>query len=1210
MTTVHLDGQAFEARPGETVLALARRVGLGERVATLCFDPRLPPNGSCFLCIVEVEGVARLLPSCATPVSDGMKVTLRSERVVDARRIALELLLSNHDADCEGPCREGCPAGIDIQGYLKLVAQERFEEAWRLIRKNNPLVAVCGRVCVRRCEEVCRRELLEAPVGINHLKRVASEWVLENPVVDPPGPANGHRVAVVGAGPAGLTAAYFLRKMGTAVTIFESLPQAGGMLRYGIPSYRLPREVLDREIASITDMEVEVRYEVRVGVDVSLAELRGEFDAVFIAAGAPGSKKMRVEGESGPGVHHGIDLLRDLGLGCAPEFAGERIVVVGGGNTALDVARTATRMDAEAVRIVYRRTRKEMPAHEDEVVAAIDEGVEVDFLVAPVRCVHEQGPDGSPAKLVGLECIRMELGEPDSSGRRRPVPVEGSEHVIDCDMVVAAIGQDALLEGLGGDEGLPRLSRWGTFETDPRTGATSMAGVFAAGDDVTGPQAVIDAIGAARKAALAIQRYLEVGELSAPPVEFTSVRFGEVTRESLGEVAEARREPVPMLPLEERKGFAEVERPLPQAAAEREAARCLQCGCAAFEDCDLRRFASEYGADPARFAGDSPRRRVDTRHPWVLIDPNKCILCGRCVRTCAEVLGVSALGLVNRGFDTVVAPALGGSLQEAGCVSCGSCVEACPTGALSFRGMDGGRFPATAGAETVCGFCGVGCAIEAQLHGREVVVRSVRRRSDRTYSDLCARGRFGHTVLGLGAERITTPLVRRDGELRAASFEEAVERTAAGLAAARDSFGAQAVGLTCSPRLPSEDTLAVSLLGREVLGTPNVASLELTLQRSESPPPAGAFGGSTIGPDEVARADVILLVGSDPSNLRPVAALAVRRAVQRGAKLIVLGSGNTPLVESARIWLNARRGAATIALSALAAGIAEVHGWPARDNSEALREGLRQLTPEYLARTVGVAPDKLAAAVELLLTPGAEVAVVADLDDALERSPDLLAALGNLLLLLSHGGGDPGRYLLVAHANAVGARATGLTGEDELRAALGGDRLKAAWLVGEDPLHVEALKHLADGLRFLAVAEHTLTETARQADVVFPLANHLEAGGTFVSASGVARSLRRLMDPPGGRTVADLMAAVGAELGHPSAVAGREELTARLANDFGMRDGERMRPLPPPPDQPPKFTVPSLDVRPSSAPPPSLLVNERRAAGRILSKVGRRGPRI
>jgi len=1206
MVTVYLDGQACEARGDETILALARRMGRGADVPTLCYDPRLPPNGACFVCIVEVEGAPRLLPACATPVRDGMKVALRSERVVRARKTALDLLLSNHDADCEGPCRAGCPAGVDIQGYLKLVAEERFVEAWRLIRERNPLVSVCGRVCVRRCEDVCRRQLFEGPVGINHLKRIAADHVRENPVLDAPGPDNGHRVAVVGAGPAGLTAAYYLRKQGTAVTIFEALPHAGGMLRYGIPSYRLPRAVLDAEVKTITDMGVEIRYGVRIGKDVTIPALKAQgFEAIYLGAGAHTSNKMRVEGEDGPGVLHGIDVLREFELGALPAFEGKRVLVVGGGNTAIDCARTAVRLKAAEVRIVYRRTRAEMPAHSDEIDAAIEEGVQVDLLLAPTRCVR-----AADETLTGLECVRMELGEPDASGRRRPVPIQGSEMVLPADVVIAAIGQGSNLKGLVDGEGLPKASRWGTFEADPHTGATSVPGVFAAGDAVTGPKAVIDAVGAGRKAALAIQRYLDLGEIAAPPVGFASKRFGEVSRETIEvrhDVTAAPREHTPALPPAERTGFREVEFALSQEAAVREAARCLQCGCAAFEECHLRKYADEYGADPTPYLGDSPRRRIDTRHPWITIDPNKCILCNRCVRTCTEILGVSALGLIGRGFETIVAPALRRSLQEAGCVTCGSCVEACPTGTLSFAGIDNGRWRPTAKTLTTCGFCGVGCTVEARLHGQTLTIRS-QQHGDGAFSDLCVRGRFGHAVFG-GAGRLTKPLVRLDGELVPADWDEAIEVAIEGLRDIKRRHGAAALAVTASPRIPCEDAWAAATLAREALGTKNVGSLELLNHRPHPDPLGPVFGAtaSTIDTDDLAQADVVLLVGSDPTELRPVAALAIRRAIARGAKLVAIGSGHTPLTDLANVWLNARRGTSTVVLAAMAADIAAEHGWPVREGAAALQEALALLTPEAFETQAGIPAERLTDAASLLCQAGARVAVVADLDEPLERAPDHLLALGDLLLLLEHANGQrPGLLLLNAHANAVGIRQAGVDGEAALRQAFDLGNVRGAWIVGEDPGNVGALADRTGALQFLVVSDESLTETARQADVVFPLATHLEAGGTFVSASGVAKALPVLAPPAGGKTASDVLLQAARALGwRDGDTPDRAAITAKLAKEKGIVAGQRV----PAPNAEPRFVPPTLAVRASHPVPPTLLAAERRAADRIRTALGRSGPR-
>jgi formate dehydrogenase major subunit len=820
--------------------------------------------------------------------------------------------------------------------------------------------------------------------------------------------------------------------------------------------------------------------------------------------------------------------------------------------------------------------------------------------------------------LTGLECVRMELGEPDASGRRRPVPVKGSETVLPADVVIAAIGQGSNLKGLVDGDGLPKANRWGTFEADPQTGATSVPGVFAAGDAVTGPQAVIDAIGAGRKAALAIQRYLDLGEIAAPPAGFASKRFGEVTKDSIEvrhDVVAAPRAHAPALPPEERTGFREVEFAITQEAAVREAARCLQCGCVAFEECDLRKYADEYGADPTPYLGDSPRRRIDTRHPWITVDPNKCILCNRCVRTCTEILGVSALGLIGRGFETRVAPALDKSLLEAGCVTCGSCVEACPTGTLSFAGIDAGRWRPTAKTLTTCGFCGVGCTVEARRHGDTVTIRS-QQHGDGAFSDLCVRGRFGHDVLG-GKDRLTTPLVRREGVLVEAAWDEAIEAAVQGLADVKRRHGAGALAVTASPRVPCEDAWAAATLARAALGTKNAASLELLVHRPDADPLGKVFGAtaSTIDKDELAQADVILLVGSDPSELRPVAALAIRRAVARGAKLVVIGSGHTPLTDLASVWLNARRGTATVVLAAMAADIAAEHGWPAREGAAALQEALALLTPESFEAQAGISAERLTDAASLLCrrdAPGRpaghpSVAVVADLDEPLERAPDHLVALGDLLLLLEHANGTrPGLLLLSAHANAVGVRAAGLDGEAALRHALYLGDVRAAWIVGEDPGDVSALAERTDALQFLVVSDDTLTETARQADVVFPLATHLEAGGTFVSASGVAKALTVLAPPAHGRTAADVLLAAARKLGWADGdTPDRAAITAKLAKEKDIVPGQRV----PTPTAEPRFVPPSLAVRATHPNPPTLLAPERRAADRIRLTLGRSGPR-
>ncbi|MBN1834352.1 MAG: FAD-dependent oxidoreductase, partial [Spirochaetales bacterium] len=433
---IQLDGRKLLVPPDRTILQVAESQGV--EIPTLCHDPRLDPYASCWVCVVKVIGAKGFVPACSTRVRQGMVITTIDEDIRATRRMALELLLSNHYGDCRPPCTLACPSNIDVQGYIGLIANGRYQEALELIKRDNPFPATIGRVCPRPCEDACRRNLVDEPVAIDWLKRfVADRDLLGDPAegYDPPlAPRTGKRVAVVGAGPAGLSAAYYLVQEGVAVTLFEAEPEAGGMLRYGIPDYRLPQDVLDREIQTILRLGVELTTGVRIGRDVSLEELRRRFDAVILAHGAWKSRGLRVQGEDHPGVIAGIELLHDVAMG-KPVALGNRVAVIGGGNTAIDSARTAVRLGAREVNLFYRRTDIEMPASPHEVREAVEEGVQFYYLVAPLM-VEEKSKE-----IRTLRLIKMELGEPDSSGRRRPVPIEGSDYEVEVDTIITAIGQ-------------------------------------------------------------------------------------------------------------------------------------------------------------------------------------------------------------------------------------------------------------------------------------------------------------------------------------------------------------------------------------------------------------------------------------------------------------------------------------------------------------------------------------------------------------------------------------------------------------------------------------------------------------------------------------------------------------------------------------------------------------------------------------------------
>jgi heterodisulfide reductase subunit A len=485
------------------------------------------------------------------------------------------------DKKDRAPCGITCPAGINVQGYVQLIGQGKYTEAVRLIMERLPLPGVLGRVCPHPCEFQCRRAEVDSALAIRDLKRFAADRVNTDDLPIPEITDRPEKVAIVGSGPGGLTAAYDLRLKGYRVTIFEALPVLGGMLRVGIPDYRLPPSVLDREINHILRHGIEVRTPRRLGVDFSVDDLRKEgFKAIFLALGAHNGLKLNIPGEANlDGVIDAVAFLREINLG-SRKRPGKKVVVVGGGNVAVDAARTAVRLGCEGVSIVYRRSREEMPAYPEEIEGALGEGIEILYLTAPV------GIRGSDGKVVGFECIKTELGPPDASGRRRPVPVEGSEFIIECDAVIPAIGQvpDTQCVTEAGIE----VDRRSTMVVNRRTMQASSPDVFAAGDAVSGPATVIDAVASAHKAAEAIHRYISGEDLASYEA---SVAAAEPPGRDWREIPDGigvrkRAELHHMSGRESATSFDEVSSGLDEDAAKSEALRCLNCGlCSECMEC-------------------------------------------------------------------------------------------------------------------------------------------------------------------------------------------------------------------------------------------------------------------------------------------------------------------------------------------------------------------------------------------------------------------------------------------------------------------------------------------------------------------------------------------------------------------------------------------------------------------------------------------------
>ncbi len=535
-------------------------------------------------------------------------------------------------ADRVPPCNEACPAGNDIEGFIRLIGEGRPADAWRLLKEENPMPAVTGRVCFHPCEKSCNRAQYDHATGIQSLERYAADHATGE-VMKPLRKASGKKVAVVGAGPAGMAAAYHLTRLGHKVTVFDALPKAGGLLRIGIPAYRLPDEVLDKEVADLQKMGVEFQLNTRVGRDVPFAKMQG-YDAVFVATGVHANRALDVPGEDAEGVLPALALLARVALGEKVKV-GKRVAVIGGGNSAVDAARTARRLGAQ-VTIFYRRTEVEMPAFEEEVADAKAEDVKIEMLTAPTRIIVEDGA------VAGLELQRMTLGEPDESGRRRPVPVKGSEFTVPADTVLTAIGE------VGDLSFLPdQVKReWGKIKID-EFGLTSHPGVFAGGDIASAQQNVARALGDGKRAAIAIDRYLQgatVAELGGniiigekgcasmaqylrtgqshakhigskhvvPFAEINVWHFEKMPRDEMARLAMPKRV----------KTFGEINLGLNDEQAARAAERCFHCGvCTMCDNCYM-------------FCPDaSIAHKTDGGYGYD-INYDYCKGCGICVKEC------------------------------------------------------------------------------------------------------------------------------------------------------------------------------------------------------------------------------------------------------------------------------------------------------------------------------------------------------------------------------------------------------------------------------------------------------------------------------------------------------------------------------------------------------------------------------------------------
>ena len=624
-----LNGKEVSAEAGVSILEAARQNHTA--IPNLCYHESLHSLGSCWMCIVEIKGKHRFVPACSTTITPGIAIETDNPELYAIRKKNLERLLEHHGGDCNGPCEVSCPAGCDIPAFVSAIAMDNHREAIQIIKDDIPLPGILGRVCHAPCEDECRRHGVDEPLSICALKRFAADRdnVSGNRYLPFCKPKTGKKAAIIGAGPAGLTAAYCLLKDGHDVTIYDSHEAPGGMMRYGIPSFRLPVDIIEADLEPIRIMGAKFVCSTVFGRDVTLDSLKQKgFDAVLLAFGAQKAGRLEIEGEETEGVISGIDFLNRFASGDAVK-PGNTVLVIGGGNTAIDAARTALRLGAGSVGILYRRTIEEMPANRTEIEEALREGISIDVLTAPAII-----------KKVGnrllITALKMTLGDPDASGRRRPVPVENSEFSLTADLVISAAGQN-VDNSIHERQGITSAEK-GTVRIDPETCRTSLPWVFAGGDCATGADTAVNAVKQGKHAARTIDAFLRGEPLTAPPTAFHS-SYG--SRDRAPESFYRRVTPSPRakteeLPLNLRvSGFDEVSTGLSEKNAKEEALRCMRCSCISKNNCRLRDLASVYKASPECGPEENDDYAVD-QGEGIRFERDKCVDCGICVRTLEE----------------------------------------------------------------------------------------------------------------------------------------------------------------------------------------------------------------------------------------------------------------------------------------------------------------------------------------------------------------------------------------------------------------------------------------------------------------------------------------------------------------------------------------------------------------------------------------------
>jgi len=1060
--------------------------------------------------------------------------------------------------DCPEPtCTIGCPVGIDIPHFIKKIEAKDFLGAAAVIKQTNALPAVCGRVCPqeKQCELQCfyTQKLKKPAIAIGNLERFAADYERNSGKMSVPeiAESNGIKVAVIGSGPAGLAAAGDLAKFGYDVTVFEALHEIGGVLKYGIPEFRLPNDIVDVEIENMRKMGVKFRTDFIVGKTASFEDLRAEgYQAFFVGSGAGLPRFMNIPGENYNGIFSSNEYLTRINLMKAaetgydtPVLEGKNVAVVGGGNTAMDSVRTSKRCGSTDVKVVYRRTEKEMPANPIEIHESKLEGVEYLFLNNPVRVNADEN-----GKLKSVTLVKMELGEPDASGRRRPIPVEGSEYDLECDYILAAIGQKTDADFIDdinkfAEDGKLELNRWGNIDADEKTLQTGIPSVFAAGDGVTGPATIIEAIAQAQKASLSAHQYMTGEEVKPAHKPFLSKKDNfkpQVVEDYKDRYAHQSREEMPVLPETQRVNFKEVELGYDEAMVCNEAGRCLECGCVESFDCDLQKYSDEYEVDQKKYAGEFNEYHIDFDHPYLELDSNKCILCSRCIRICHEVVGADALGLVNRGFKTYVSPSMGLPLAETNCESCGLCIDACPTGALTENFIFKPGPVKVDPKPTIDNYGSEGVSMNLMTH-RDTFVMEVTGNNGlvNEKGSIGRRPKFGYKYLN-DSSRITKPMLRKGDKFEEISFDEALKIVTDKVKAA-----AEKTAVFAGARLSNEELYLLQKWVRKGLGTNNVSNFHY-LGRG-----AGYLIDSfkNVPFDDLYKASKIYIVGAELIDDHDYAGFVVNNARIRNNIPVEMVSTNTDtnmkhkidsFVEIKDYFAFAKAVNHYILANNLQ------NDFYLKDNNKGFEEYKKALLAEdfaALAAAAGLSEKEIATWADEYINQQNTVIVFSekyiDANTAYElyNMASITGKLGKTasgVMPLKEKNNSQGLFDMGAFENVAPGRKT-IDTDTDIEKALNEGAFENILIFGEDPvgtaIDTEKAKAWLQKAGFVMVQDYFMTPRAQMADLILPGSFHTEYDGSFTNTQQMILQFEKQFEPKVELTNVEQLLKLGKEFG-------------------------------------------------------------------------------